>query len=104
MEPAEGLSDEMQQVAIDTITQEMYAQFPILVRKRLISTHLPDWETAYSCSGTGSTRVRAHDIDLIYTSAAPIVDEAGAHEVDEFLDQVVRLVRNAVLVGGGKLW
>ncbi len=103
-EHAEGLSDEMQQVAIDTITREMYTQFHILARKRLIRTHVPDWETAYSRSGTGSTRVRAHDIDLIYTSAAPIVDEAGTHEANEFLDQVIQLVRNAVLVGGGKLW
>lgn len=52
--------------------------------------------------GTGSTKVRARDIESIYATAAPTSDEVE-DEFNSFLQQVTYLVRHAVLAEGGKL-
>jgi hypothetical protein len=102
-EPADG-SEEMQQAAIDTIAREIYKQLHTLARKRLIRDHLLKWETAYSRWGTGSTKERAYNIEMIYNLAVPQVGEIDAAEAEEFLVNVVELVRDAVESHGGRLW
>src|SRR5262249_35802585 len=96
--------EEMRQAAIDTIAREVYSQLHVLARKRLIREHVLNWETAYSRSGRGSTRIRAHDIEMIYHVAAPTVGEEDGGEEQAFLVHVVELVRNAVKSRGGKLY
>jgi hypothetical protein len=93
----------MRQAVIDTIAREMYSQLHVLAQKRLIRDHVLNWETAYSRYGRGSTRVRAHDIETIYHVAAPTVDEVEGYEEQEFLVNVIELVRDAVRAGGGNL-
>ncbi len=102
-EPSSKVTEEMRQAAIDSISRELYSQLHKLARKRLISDPALDWGTAFSRRGTGSTRVRARDIAMIYDLAAPIPDERIDGEMDKFIVDITELVREAVKVGGGKL-
>lgn len=103
-DPLDNGLEEMRQAAIDTIAREVYSQLHVLARKRLIREHVLNWETAYSRAGRGSTRIRAHDIEMIYHVAAPTVDKGDRGEEQAFLVHVVELVRDAVKSGGGKLY
>jgi len=102
-EPSSKVTEEMKQAAIDSIARELYSQLRKLARKRLISDPVLDWGTAFSRRGTGSTRVRARDIAMIYDLAVPIPDETVDGEMDEFIVDITELVREAVKEGGGKL-
>lgn len=102
-EPVAG-PEEVQQAAIDRIAREIYTQLHAFGRAQIIRDHLLDWETAYSRWGTGSARVRAHDIQMIYTLAVPFFGELDDELGDAFLGQVVELVRTAVQTGGGRFW
>lgn len=101
-DPFDNGLEEMRQAAIDTIAREMYSQLHAFTQKRLIRDHVLNWETAYSRYGQGSARIRAHDVETIYHVAAPTVDEVEGREEQEFLVNVIELVRDAVRAGGGK--
>ena len=102
-EPSSKVTEEMKQAAINSIAREVYSQLRRLARERLITDPVLDWGTAYSRRGTGSTRVRARDIAMIYDLAVPIPDETVDSEMDKFIVDITELVREAVKVGGGKL-
>jgi len=101
-EPSSKVTEEMKQAAIDSIARELYSQLRKLARKRLIDDPVLDWRTAFSRRGTGSARVRALDIAMIYNLAVPIPDETMDGEMDEFIVDITELVREAVKEGGGK--
>lgn len=102
-EPSSRVTEEMRQSAIDNIVRELHSQLRKLARKRLISDPVLDWGTAFSRRGTGSTRVRARDIAMIYDLAVPNPEEALDSETDQFIENITELVREAVKSGGGKL-
>jgi hypothetical protein len=102
-EPADG-SEDMQQAAIDNIAREIYKQLHSFARIRLIRDYRFKWETAYSRWGTGSTKERAYDLEMIYNLAVPQVGEIDDEEAEEFVMKVVGLVRDAVEAHGGRLW
>lgn len=118
-------TEEMRQAAIDSIARELYPQLHSLIRQRLMIDARPDWRRAYLYQGTGSTKVRARDIDYIYAMAAPtfsemkhtsniepicippfptsIGDESWGNGVDEFTIHVIEAVRRAVHASGGRI-
>lgn len=96
-------SEEERQIAIDTIAREVYAYLHTLSRQCIILDSISDWQIAYSRSGKGSTKVRAYDIEQIYRTAAPMVEELEDDEIDALFLQVTDVVRNAILAEGGKL-
>lgn len=101
-ESSNKVTEEKKEAAIDSIARELYSQLGKLARKRLINDPVLDWGTAFSRRGTGSTRVRARDIAMIYDLAVPISEEIVDSEIDEFTVGITELVRESVKSGGGK--
>ena len=96
-------SEEERQAAIDAIARDIYAQLHIIARQRIILDCIPQWQKAYARSGTGSAKVRADDIELIYRYAAPLPDELRDDDIDAFCIEVTRLIQDAIHAGGGRL-
>ena len=100
--PTKGESEE--QVAIDRIRQNAFQQIHDVADRRLWDEHLEDWEEAYQLSGTGSTRVRAdHMMNDIYEPAAPSIDLPMNQSMQEFRDEILKAVREAIEDAGGQL-
>lgn len=93
-----------EQAAIDRIRQNAFQQIHNVADRRLWREHLADWEDAYQLSGAGSTRVRAdymmHDI---YEPAAPSIDLTMDQSMQEFRDEILKAVRDAIEDAGGHL-
>lgn len=100
--PAESESEE--QAAIDRIRQNAFQQIRDVADRRLWDEHLEDWEEAYQLSGTGSTRVRAsHMMHDIYEPAAPSIDLTMDEPMQEFRDEILQAVQEAIEDAGGQL-
>lgn len=99
----DGVSDEMRETAIVNITQEIDARLHQHVQDRLNLGKRKEWYKAYSYRGRGSTIDRAYDIKHIYDSVAPIPDEIPTMNSRQFLQDMRKLVKDAINNGGGKL-
>ena len=91
------------QAVIDEIRQRVYSGIHSLANRRLIIAHRPEWQTAFGFSGTGSSRLRSEQMAQIYHRAAPSVSSAPDISAQEFLDQVIRIVSDAVENAGGSV-
>jgi hypothetical protein len=58
---------------------------------------------AYWHRGYGSTRVRSREVETIYDKAAPVPGSTADPAANAFLLEVRKLVRRAIVAGGGKL-
>ena len=94
---------EEEQAAIDEIRRIVFTRVHALVKERLISTHLSDWQTAYGFSGTGSSFDRAHVMGNIYDSAAPSISSAMDAWMKDFFKQVTAIIEDAVEQSGGEV-
>lgn len=94
-------TDDEKQAIINKIRQRVYSDIHTLARRRLIATHRAGWQTAFGFSGTGSSRLRAEQMAQIYNRAAPSVSSVPDVSAQEFLDQVIRIVGNAVVEEAG---
>ena len=90
------------QTAINSIRQKVSTRVHMLAERRLIGSHLSEWQTAYGFSGTGSSFDRARVMGVIYDAAAPHISymamDPGA---ERFLDKIVQIVCDAVEEAGG---
>lgn len=89
--------------AIGRIKTAVFDKLHDLARKRLLEEHLKEWIQAYDLRGKGSTFERANSIVGILEEAAPIPSEIPRARTRAFLDEVRRLVADAVESAGGKL-
>jgi len=121
--PPDYGSEEMRQAAIDQIAREFYQRLYNFVRSRMIITPRADWTTAYRRSGPGQAKVRARDIDAIYSTVAPTFTDVGKRldaqdpppstatqdimeenwNGDDSILQLTTLVKEAILAGGGRI-
>ena len=93
-----------EQAAIDRIRQSAFQRIHGVVDRRLWGEHLDDWEDAYQLSGTGSTKVRANQMMRdIYEPAAPSIELAMDQSMEEFRDEILTAVREAIEDAGGEL-
>ena len=84
------------QAVINRIRQKVYADIHLLAKRRLLDDHLRGWTTAFGFSGPGSSFDRAKEMGRIYDSAAPSISSVMDAATQEFLDQVIRIVSDAV--------
>ncbi|MDE0001379.1 MAG: hypothetical protein OXQ29_01620, partial [Rhodospirillaceae bacterium] len=91
------------QAAIDKIRRDVSRRIHILAQERLITSHPDPWRTAFSFSGTGSSYHRAKEMAQIYDAAAPSITSALDPTTQEFLNQVIRIVGDAVREAGGSI-
>jgi len=95
--------DDVRIQAIDAIRREVNQRLHELSRRRVIDERLSGWVEAYERRGTGSTRVRAKELEGLYESAAPVPNEMPGPDANEFLFELRELVADSVEKGGGQL-
>lgn len=89
--------------AIDKIRQQVFTGIHRLAELRLIGSHSDGWRNAFSgFSGKGSSVGRAKEMSLIYESAAPSIGSVMDSSAQEFLAQVLIVVRDTVKDAGGE--
>lgn len=99
-EPADA---EESQAVINVIRQRVYNRIHTLAEARLITDHLSGWMIAFAFSGTGSSYRRAERMAQIYDAAAPSITSAMDTLSQQFLDEVIQIVREAVEESGGSV-
>ena len=97
-------NEDEEQVAIAQIRQMLNAELHEVAVRRIVETHLPKWRAAYDeIRGKGSTHLRAVAIHGIYDAAAPLPDAVMTAISKGFLDEIRRLVVQAIKDNGGKV-
>ena len=91
------------QAVINQIRQKVYADIHILAERRLLADHRRGWRTAFGFSGPGSSFDRAKEMGRIYDAAAPSISSVMDAATQGFLDQVIRIVGDAVEGAGGSV-
>ena len=91
------------QAGINQIRQKVYADIHLLAEQRLLDDHRRGWRTAFAFSGSGSSFERAKVMGQIYDAAAPSISSAMDTTTQAFLDQIIRIVSDAVEDAGGSV-
>ena len=100
----EPLNEDERQAAIDEIRRQVFMRIHDFSKRRLISSHPTEWRAAFSYSGTGSSRVRARGMSGIYEEAAPSITSIPDPTAQEFLNEVIQIVNDAVEEAGGSVY
>lgn len=100
--PSPG-SDDMRTQAVDAISREVSKAVEDLARDRVLLQCATEWLKAYSHRGSGSAWVRSREVEIIYDKAAPVPGGTADPAANAFLLEVRKLVRRAIVAGGGKL-
>ncbi|MCY4365911.1 MAG: hypothetical protein OXE17_06790 [Chloroflexi bacterium] len=95
--------DKERETAISNISQHVFDQIHRLAERRLIANQRTGWQAAFGFSGRGSSRDRAVRMVRIYDEAAPSISSAMDVDNQEFLDEVIQIVRVAVEENGGAI-
>ena len=99
----EPSNEDERQAAIDEIRRKVFERIHGLSERRLITSHPKEWRNAFSYSGTGSSRVRAREMSGIYEEAAPSITSVPDPAAQEFLNEVMQIVSDAVEEAGGSV-
>ena len=91
------------EAAISKISQQVFDDIHKIAERRLVASQRTGWQTAFGFSGRGSSRERALRMVRIYDEAAPSISAAMDVHNQDFLDEVIRIVRNAVEQQEGSL-
>lgn len=94
--------DDERHAALAPIRMAVFEALHDLAESRLAELHQPDWRSAFSFSGKGSSYRRAEEIERIYEEAAPVVSAAMSELAREFLQSLHELVRTAIENAGGQ--
>lgn len=97
----DNCSDEAKERATARIRQALAQPLEAWVRRRLIDNQLNRWLKAYEYRGTGSTRLRAYEMDTLNLIAVPPMTDQGDAAASQFVDELRQLVRDAIHKGGG---
>ena len=95
--------EEKRRAITNSIRQSVSYRIHALAKRRLINEHLPEWQTAFDFRGIGSSYERAGQIERIFNSAAPSITSIAPISAEEFIDDIVRVVKEAVEEVGGSV-
>ena len=96
-------NEDESQAAINEIRKDVFSNIHALAERRLITANSPGWRTAFAFSGTGSSHERAREINRIYDAAAPSITSVLDSTAQEFLNQIIQIVGDAVVDAGGSV-
>ncbi|QDF41310.1 hypothetical protein FJN17_29085 [Bradyrhizobium symbiodeficiens] len=91
------------EAALSTIRQQVYTDLHRIVERRLVQDHLDDWRAAYDLHGKNSTFARAQEMNAIFEVGAPIASTVINSAAAEFIQEMRRLVYQAIVMNGGAL-
>lgn len=94
--------EEMKRQVVDVIARKVFADLHELAAERLFRERVKEWSVAYQHRGTGSTFVRAQEIDGIYDAAAPIPGRGGNENASQLIASITATVQTAVGEAGGR--
>lgn len=97
----ETATEEMKRQVIADIASAVHGKLHELGETRLFHERVKEWSVAYSHRGTGSSRVRAIDIEGIYGVAAPIPGEIADPHSTQLVASIKAFVQEAVEGVGG---
>jgi GTPase Era involved in 16S rRNA processing len=87
---------EKKRTVVDQIKAKFTNQLIGWTEQQLRSKPRSQWSTAYRYSGQGSTFKRTQEIESIYERYTPIPSSTGNLEVQEFMDEIKKLVKDAI--------
>ncbi len=93
--------EEMKRQVVDDIQRKVFASLHELASHRLFDARVKEWSAAYAHRGTGSTFVRAQEIEGIYDAAAPIPGRGANENASQLVASITATVKNAVAESGG---
>jgi energy-coupling factor transporter ATP-binding protein EcfA2 len=96
-------TDDAKERATANVRKALAKRLDPWIRERLLKRPLPLWGRAYGHQGTGSTRLRALDIDVLNLTAVPPSTEEGDPEATRFRTEVKQLVIDAIGEAGGAI-
>ena len=96
-------TDSEREQVTDGIRREVFRRMHAFTDRRLVNGHKREWEQAYQFKGRGSSRDRARAMNRIYSDAAPNITSARDAEAEEFLQEVLVIVSDAVIDSGGSV-
>ncbi len=94
-------TDSEREQVTERIRSGVYRRMHIFADKRLVDGHKREWEQAYRYRGRGSSRDRARAMNRIYSDAAPNIAYVRDGDAEEFLQEVLAIVTEAVTDAGG---
>lgn len=96
-------TDDLKKEAIDNIAREVFSRIHKFSEIILFLEQITKWNKAYSFRGPGSTYTRAEEINQIYNRTVPIPDEIPSIDSNEFLQNIMKIIRDGIVVGGGEI-
>lgn len=97
-------TEEQQNESIAVIANAIDSNLHNMIREVLFMSKVDRWNTAFTFSGTGSTRQRAREIQSIYDASAPIPDEVPAIDENMFLTKLRELVKTVIIEKEGVIY
>ncbi len=94
--------DEAQEV-ISSVRRAAFTKIHEVAFQRLIEKELPVWRRAYDYRGTGSTFLRARDIQSVYEEAMPVPSAGMTDVAKDFLKQIRKIVESAIRDAGANV-
>ncbi|MEJ1936178.1 hypothetical protein WDZ92_38785, partial [Nostoc sp. NIES-2111] len=94
--PSDPKDDGERQQVFDALANTLSSKILDLASRRVRAERMPEWQTAFSRSGRGSSFARATIIgEQIYDRAAPIPDVTPSRDRNSFLHEVAAAVEEA---------
>jgi hypothetical protein len=91
-----------QMAGLGPVQQAVYKALHGVAGQRLTDYHRQDWQTAYHFAGKGSGQRRSEEIRNIYEDAAPPISSSMSLDARRFLEEILQIVRDAVIQAGGR--
>ncbi len=89
-------SEEEAQEVISSVRRYVFTRIHEVALQRLIDHKLPLWRSAYEHRGTGSTTLRARDIQNVYEEAMPVTSADMTDGAKDFLKEIRQIVETAI--------
>lgn len=99
----ETASDQMRLAAVNKVAQEFDSLLKEFTSNRMIIEQVNEWVHAYAHSGFLSASRRAKDIENIYDSAVPVLDEIPTRGAATFFSLIRSQARQSITRAGGEV-
>ncbi|RXI96288.1 hypothetical protein DS745_21390 [Anaerobacillus alkaliphilus] len=98
---ASNASDEMKQASIDHIAVNFNKALQQYITTTMWSKQMLQWKDAFHHSGTGSTKLRAREMQLIYKRTIP--EPYEFHSNSSTVLDIYKILKTSIEKSGGKM-
>ncbi|WP_409250666.1 hypothetical protein V1502_10855 [Bacillus sp. SCS-153A] len=94
-------TEEMKQSSIDLIATDFAVKLYSFILDKMWDDQSTEWQQAYNRNGTGSTKVRARDIQTIYKNTMPEPEDLITDGM--FVSEIYKLLKSSIECCDGKM-